>query len=242
MERQIKQYQSGYTLIEVILALSILVMMFGIMYSLVSGTVSTKVELDNARDTTFLANSVLGRLTRELQLATNSSGSGLMAPCGSAAAPAPAAAGTPSAGPIVRMRGEKDDKGGSASDTLTFLAKGGGQFIPGGGTQSGTVQIEYRVQKDPEAKDDAAVYSLVRDERPLSKDLTSSCKQLIRFPITDNLTGLEFKYYSAKQDAWSDTWGSGKNVGLPDVIQLTVGFKSKDGKVDSYTTAVRLHP
>ncbi len=62
--------QSGLTLLEVILAISILAIMMSLNYRILVGIVEAKTAIDDKREGMFIANSVLTRISRELQLAT----------------------------------------------------------------------------------------------------------------------------------------------------------------------------
>ena len=184
----------------------------------------------------YIANSVLTRLSRELQLAVKRP---ILPSCQSANNNTAGAPPTDQANTGIRpvLLGESGPNGTS----ITFLAKEAGQYIPDGGTHSGVVQINYRAAKDPDKKDaqDSGLL-LIREETPNTKPLIKACKNILRFPITSNLMGLEFRYFDGKSKEWSETWDSQRAVRLPDIIQFTVRLKSPAGEIQTYTSAVKV--
>jgi hypothetical protein len=239
--------QRGVTLLELILSVSILSAIILLNYSLLRGIIRAKTIIDDKRDGMFIANSVLTRFARELQLATNSrpllpscaslsqAPNGSQAPAGGSGAPST---------PRLVLVGEPGKAGGELpSDTLTFLAKEGGQYIPDGGTHSGIVQITYRVEPDPDKSSLSAerkTFLLIRDETPYQRPPTRACKNAIRFPITKDLVSLQFKYFDAKTKQWTDTWTEKQSVRLPSIIQFTLTLKTPAGELETYTSAVAL--
>jgi type II secretory pathway pseudopilin PulG len=240
--------QAGITLLELVLAISILVIIMALNYSILKGVVQAKNIIDDKRDGMFIANSVLTRLARELQMATE--GRALLPSCASLTGGAqqqqqqPNGAPSSPSEPRRVLVGEYGALGqDSRNDTLTFLAKEAGQYIPDGGTHSGIVQITYRVEQDPEARPDKSevkTYLLVRDEVPYQRPPEKACANAIRFPITKDLVSLSFKYYDKKSKAWSDTWNENRSVRLPTIIQFTVTLKTPAGELESYTSSIAL--
>jgi prepilin-type N-terminal cleavage/methylation domain-containing protein len=219
--------ESGFTLVEVVLAISILSAMVVINYNVIMSMVETKVEVDDRREGVFVANSVLTRLTRELQLAKKTPQ--LPPPCDGSSATTPGA-----------FIGDGGAQGGSGP-TLTFSTTQGAQYIPDGGDHSGPVQITYRVAKDPDQKDEKnATLLLIREETPNRKPYAQSCKDTIRFPITNRLVNLQFKYFDKENNLWADEWNGARSRKLPDIIQFTISLKSERGHVETYTSAVAL--
>jgi type II secretion system protein J len=230
---------SGFTLIEVILAIAILAAMILLNYRILRGIIQAKQLIDDRRDGMYIANSVLTRLARELQQAVSKP---LMPSCQSlTSAGAQGGAqnpGAPNSGVTPKFLGET----GMDGTSLTFMASEAGQYIPGGGgSRSGIVQINYRVAKDPDARNsNEAPLLLVRTETP-SMPLIRACKNVLTFPITSNLVSLEFKFYDAQSKEWSDSWMAQKSVKVPDIIQFSVRLRSPAGNEQSYTSAVKVH-
>lgn len=228
-----EQKHSGFTLIELVIALAILAIIMSICYNSLSGIIRTKSSLDDSRDATALANAVLTRMTRELQLAV--SDVAILAPANDLKKAYPSS---------ISMIGEEKKVGGKANDRITFLAQEGGQYLPDGGTHAGIVQISYRVEQDPESRSGSRrdqSYYLVREEIPYYvRPLEKAYKKAMIFPITKSLVELQFRYFSEDSESWITTWGKDPNVRLPKMVEFTVGIKSPQGVVRRYTTTVPL--
>jgi prepilin-type N-terminal cleavage/methylation domain-containing protein len=228
---------SGFTLIEVVLALAILSLIVTVSYQLLSSVSEAKRLLDLNRDAQFIGNSILSRLTRELQLADN--GKPLLPPCGTSEDPNQQPTGSQ-----INLIGEPSSVGiGARGDTVTFLAREGGQYIPDGGTHTGTVQISYRVAKDPEQSSlsgEQPTFLLIRDEMPYRRPQTRACSQAIRFPVANNVLSFEMSYYDRRTDTWSESWGRERLVKLPQLIQFRLKLLGPDGYPRVYTSAVAI--
>lgn len=227
-------HESGFTLIEVALALGILSVMVLLNYNMITTLVESKMEIDDQRDGVFVANSVLTRLTRELQLASKSPKL------------APACANT-SSNPTTRLTSvllsDSNAQSGGKGQSLIFTSKHAAQYIHNGNSHSGAVQISYLVEQDPDQKGgENPGLLLIRDEIPNRPPFNVACKDVIRFPITNRLVNISYKFFDSKTNDWSDTWEGPKANNLPGIIQLTLWLKSDKGRVSSYTTAVRLNP
>lgn len=237
------------------MALTIISLIVITSYQLLKSVTEAKVLLDQNREATFIGNSVLTRLTREFQLAEVnrpllpdcSSAAASTAPSAAAAGPGPAGAPagnpTPAIGSQINLIGETNSIGlNNRGDTVTFLAREGGQYVPDGGTHSGIVQISYRVEKDPDAPDSRnnPSYVLIRDEMPYRRPLSRACEDAIRFPISKDVISLEMSYYDKKSESWQDSWGTGKFIKLPQMVQFTLKLKGPEDSVRVYSTAVAL--
>jgi len=231
--RNLHRRRSGFTLIELVIALALLAIIMSVCYSSLSGIIRTKNALDDSRDATALANAVLTRMTRELQLAT--SGVSLLAPANDLKKPYPS---------TINMIGEEKKVGGRSNDRITFVAQEGGQYLPDGGTHAGIVQISYRVEQDPEMRSGSRrdeSYYLIREEIPyFVRPLEKAYKKAMIFPITKSLVELQFRYFSEDSESWVNSWGKDPNIRLPKMVEFTVGIKSPQGVVRRYTTTVPL--
>jgi prepilin-type N-terminal cleavage/methylation domain-containing protein len=226
-----KRKESGFTLVEVILAISILSVMVVLNYRLIKNLIETKIVVDDKREGMFIANSVLNRLTRELQLAVTNPK--LMPPCDTPTAPRPNAV----------LIAEDGSRGQGKGPTITFAAREAGQYIPDSGSRSGVVQISYRVEQDPDQKgnSDTPGLLLVREEVPNKNPVDISCKKAIRFPITNQLVNLEYKFFDRRTKEWYPVWTGPQAAALPGIIQFSITLKSPKGSLDTYTTAVALN-
>jgi prepilin-type N-terminal cleavage/methylation domain-containing protein len=226
--------EQGFTLIEIALALGILSVMVLLNYNMITTLVESKMEIDDQRDSVFVANSVLSRLTRELQLA--SSNPKLVPPCENASS-------DPTARLPAALLSENGSQGSGKGQSLIFSSRSAAQYIHNGKSHSGPVQISYLVEQDPDQKGgDTPGLLLIRDEIPNRPPFDAACKDVIRFPITNRLVTISYKFFDKTSNEWSDTWEGTKASKLPNIIQFTMMLKSDKGRVTSYTTAVNLTP
>ena len=234
-----KRKTRGFTLVEVVIAISILTMILGTAYSAITQIISTKKILDDKRDTSLIASSIVRRLSKELQLTVAEHNLIFSNP-----------AAAPSAN--LKFLGTARTNLGEGS-SLTFIAMEGGQYLPDGGTHTGLVQITYRLAKDPEKREVSDVYSLIREEMPyVSLPNTSDPRiwqtavekafsKRIIFPIAENVLNFKLKFYDLYEDRWSDEWGAGQKD-IPAMINYSVTLISELGNLETYETTVPLGP
>lgn len=230
-QKNLKSGQYGFTLIEVIMAISILVLIMGVAYSSLSGIMRSKALLDDKREARLIANSILQRLSRELQLAYRKY-------------PVMEPKGTKKYFNSTYLVGEQANLGGGQrGDKLMFMALEGGQYLPDGGTHSGVVQITYSVQEDPKSTrrvGNLKTYSLVREEMPYSPTYDTAVKKRMVFPLTSQLVNLRFRYFDVNNDKWTSDWGTGTKTKLPSMVKMNMDLMSPQGTVSKYTVAVPL--
>ena len=226
--RNNRGHQSGFTLVEVTIAIGILAVMGVINYTMLINMVESKAAIDDQRQSVFVANSVLSRMTRELQLAGKDPR--LPPPCDNPTTQRQNAT----------LLGENGGQG-SEGPSISFSAKDAGQHVHNGNSHSGAVQITYRAAPDPEKKGDKeASLMLLREEIPNRAPFDQACKEAIRFPITNQLVKLEFKFFEKRSGEWSSEWTGQKAANLPDIVQFTIWLKSDKERISSYTSAVKL--
>lgn len=225
--------QAGFTLIELIIAFSLLAIILSVGYGALSQIMRGASALDDQRDVTLIANSLLTRLSRELQLAYFDERTFLLPPRDKLDQKTP---------PNPPLLGESQTlANGAPGDNITFLAMEGGQYLPDGGTHTGIVQITYRVEADPEQpRNSDSTYYLIRDETPLKPDPKQAYKNSMVFPLTNKLVSLEFQYYDPEKEQWSAQWGDESKRRLPALVRFSVALQSPHGRVQHYTTAVPL--
>ena len=221
----------GFTLLEIILALSILSVMLGTTFAALSQMMKAKKALDDIRDSRAIAASVLTRLTRELQLAASD-----------------IALLPPRENPDQRysarnnLLGETESKdGGRRSDRIRFMAMEGGQYLPDGSSHSGVVQLSYRLEENPDIRDaQSSPYLLIREETPNIRPFEKAFEKSMVFPVSKNVWSISLRYFDAENGEWVDTWGEGERVHLPSMIQFSIELVSPSGKLSRYTTTVPL--
>lgn len=223
--------KNAFTLIEVVIAITIVAIMTTIIFSAVSKISRVKQTLDDQRDAAMIANALLTRLTAELQRITTDEK--LMPLKSQLDMPFPA--NTHVYGQNQKLASD------TQADEITFVAKDANQYIPNQAALSGVVQIRYFVAQDPDRRssttDGAPIYSLIRHEAPVLNDPQVAYQHELIFPITHQLAGLNFRYLNRDEARWEDEWDRGKGQ-LPDVIALTVKIRSPLGRLFSYMTSV----
>lgn len=225
-----KQRQSGFTLVELVIALGIFGIVMTVAYLSLTSITEAKQTLDDTRDVGQVADAVLSRMTRELQLAF--AGLPLMPP--------PDNLGTPYSSK-VNLIGEEDSlPNGMPGDRITFLAMEGGQYLPDGGAHSGVVQISYRAERDPDKPSNEESYYLVRQETPYTRPFDKAYQKTMIFPVTRDLVSLQFRYLEKNGDAWTGTWGKDANVNLPRLVHFTLQIRSPRGSIETFSTSVPL--
>jgi len=220
--------ERGFTLVELVISVALLAVIFSILYSALSQIIESKRLLDDRRDSTAIAAAIVGRMTKEFQLAYG----------GTKLLPLPSDA-QKIFPPRVSLQGLSEGDEQLSRASITFLALEGGQYLPDGGTHSGLVQITYRVEKDPEAREKGIFY-LIRDEFPYTRPTEKAHKSLMTFPITNRLVSFKIRYFSEEDDAWFDGWGEDNHLGLPQLIKFEVTIRSPLGREDTFTTTVAL--
>jgi prepilin-type N-terminal cleavage/methylation domain-containing protein len=232
--RKSRSKQGGFTLVEVVISLSILTVILSTAYSAITQIISTKKLLDDKRDNSLVASSIVRRLSKELQLAV--SDSGLICQSNTS---------NNSSATKILFLGDKNSDGAE----VTFIALEGGQYLPDGGTHTGKVQISYKLLKDPERRQEENVFSLVREEIPyISPPATNdpaiwqaavkkSCNKRMVFPIADNIRRFELKYYDVANDQWVEEWDPTRKE-VPAMIYYSVTGVSPLGNEETYATMV----
>lgn len=221
---------SGFTFVEVVIAISILAVIMSISYGALMQIIRAKKLLDDTRDVKSIADSIIIRFGGELQLAVRSGGE-VMPPPNKLSTPYPGLphlVGTAKRGP--------DD---TSLDSISFIAQNAGQYVPDGGTHNGLIQINYRAEKDPENPDSKS-YLLIRDEIPYKHPYDAAYKKIMTFPITKNLVSLRFRYYTIADSAWHDSWGDIQHNQLPNMVKFVFRIRSELGNISEYESAVFL--
>ena len=225
--------QQGFTLIEIVIAISLLgiIMLSG--YGALSQLIRSKFAIEDQADLRRMTGSVIVRMSRELQLANRQES--LLPPRENIKKLYPS---------TISLIGEtKQLSNNERGDSITFLAMEGGQYLPDGGTHSGLVQIRYRVEENPEQTDvsnEQKTYLLIRDETPKQKPYDEAYKKTMTFPLTDQLLSFRIRYFDQKEEVWRDTWGEGEQIRLPRLLEFSLTLRSPRGRVETHSSVIAL--
>ncbi|MEZ4754742.1 MAG: prepilin-type N-terminal cleavage/methylation domain-containing protein [Bdellovibrionota bacterium] len=221
----------GFTLTEIMISLGIMSVVMITAYGALRQITQSKTILDESRASQKMANAVLSRITREMQLAFD--GVPIMPPKNDPTKKFPS---------TTNLIGETKKIGDQErGDSIRFIALEGGQYLPDGGTHSGLVQIQYRVEPDPDDKEihGQKLFYLVREETPYIRPFEEAYKNFtMTFPITKQLAYFTLSYYDSETEKWYDVWGTQKQNELPALIFFSLGIVTPSGKVESFTSLV----
>lgn len=212
----------GFTLIEVLLAMAILVVIMSVVYGSFSTAGRNVQQAEAARDETDLARTLLSKLTDDLANAYYNS----------AMNPQDLTKGAGATVPISFFYGKKvevgegDEKARHDSLALTTLTN----WRKPDSKETELLEVGYFFKEKPEGNG----YSLFRREkRELSKD-SPALQGGVEYELTDRVEGLQFRYYDGNK--WVDELDTINNRGaaLPKAVEITLMLDT--GKV--YMTQV----
>lgn len=237
--RKTGRCERAFTLVEVVIAISILAVIMSTAYSAIQQILSTKRVLDDKRDVSVVANAILRRLTREFQLAT--ADLPLIFPNNSEEESID--------GSLYLVGKGSGTASGGFQDSVTFIAQEGGQYMPDGGTHNGAVQITYRGAEDPERRSGNGDLLLIREEVPYitgsggntaewRKAKDKAFGNIMIFPVAENLVSFRMRYYNIEREQWQSDWGLQERGSMPGLIKFSLSLRSPLGRVETYTTSV----
>lgn len=215
----------AFTLMELVIAISVFAVILTLSYRIFSQVASSKQILDEERDISKVAYSILTRFTREIQHAVSRQ-----------LIPRPGTMSSSFSSTVYLLGVSKKMSNRKPGAEITFVAKDVGQFIRGSRPGSGLVQITYRVEENPEAteKEDETML-LIRDEINHIPDKNLAFRNILTFPVTDNIEGLQLVYYDNRQKTWKEEW-SPQERELPGLIKFNLELRGKSGKIYPYNT------
>jgi type II secretion system protein J len=215
--------ERGFTLVELVIAVSILAIILTMAYSSLEFIIRTKKLLDDRREIGAIANAVLLRVSKELQLVTDKR----LIRCKEE-----------QRDPIIKLEGKSSSlDAGERGDSIEFMAENAGQYVPGGLSNNGTVMIRYHVEKDPDSpKDKPSSYLLIRDEVPDTRPIKVACENRMTFPIAKNVIRLEFSYYDVDKAKWNSDWENNRD--LPKMIRMVLALRSPAGVEHEFVTVL----
>lgn len=217
-----KQY--AFTMLEILIAVSIMTLIFSTAYRALNQIAQTKILLDDEREIIHVANSLLARLSRELQLALQTDK--IVDPDHSE----------------FFFRGQDETiSGGFAGDQVIFVANDVGQYVPDEQVNSGLVMLSYRVARNSDKsaaqyQQEAETFLLVRDEIPNVIPFEQALEQRVTFPITNRLLSLNFAYFDFETKQWQAVWEEREKI--PAMISIKLQLMTQRGRIMTFSTAV----
>ena len=213
---------NGFTLIEVLLAMAILVVLMSVVYGSFSTAGRNVEQAEAARDETDLARTLLAKLSDDLVNAYDNFKMIAVNPNTNANVNLTVFYGKKA------ETGEGEDKVRRDSLSLTTLTN----WRKPDSKETELLEVGYFFKEKP----DGSGYSLYRREkRELSADVPP-LEGGVEYEITDRVEGLQFRYYNGTQ--WVDEWdtrtivvpaGSSTASRLPKTVELTLTLDT--GKV-----------
>ncbi|RME61629.1 MAG: prepilin-type N-terminal cleavage/methylation domain-containing protein [Candidatus Dadabacteria bacterium] len=214
-------HQRGFTLIEVILAITILTLIVVTGYSVVTGIGKSKDSIEDRDLVLYEGEALSRRLKRELQNAYFQTHL-LLDP-----------ALKFESKKLIRFYAKPQEGRSYSKDSFAFLSLGSGQYIPGQTKKFGLVQIYYHL----EPLDNRDTFALVRDEIPYIFPQEKAFKKRVRFEVSKNVLGIKVRLYN-KHTGWVSSWDSDRKERAPTFIVLTLYLRSPRGKVYPFIVPV----
>jgi prepilin-type N-terminal cleavage/methylation domain-containing protein len=224
-----KHQSSGFTFLEIVIAISILAVIMGVTYSSLNQIIRSKKILDDARDGKAIADSILIRMTKEFQQAVNNQN--LLPPPTKLNQPYPGS-------PRLYAERKKIDSGQELT-TITFITLAQPTLLSEPQFQSEYIQVTYRVEPDPDDPNKERL-RLIREEVPLLNPPAAAYKRTLAFPVSQDILQFDFLFYDYNKEAWVDSWGKHPNTKLPPLVVLLFRIRSPLGNTQTYSTVIAL--
>lgn len=214
----------GFTLLEVLIAVTILGILLTTVYGAVSRTIESKEHAEATARISSTGREAVLRIADEIETSLSP----------------------------IRVATSVFQGVGSGSgqflDQIRFAISSNPPFGPIGGT-GGRILVTYYLAEQEGAPQ---TYLLVRSERPLPKpgqvapteDDDSGAAQEIRTLVVDNVAGLRLRYLDGDTGQWTDTWDSTQpgdfERRLPIAAEVALYLYDDKGQVHDFSTMVDL--
>jgi general secretion pathway protein J len=218
MRRPATRAQSGFTLIEVMLAMAILAFITSIMWGSFSQMARNKKALEASQERLHTVRVALMRMSRELEMAYISENQD-----------------TSLAYRPTFMVGSSQ----AAVDDLSFSAFAH-QRLRGGLAEGDTAVITYYGARDP---DDGRVTNLMRRETRRLQAEDPATLPGESYVLCPDIASVKYSYYDFKKKEWQREWNT-NTVGadfLPSHIRITLTVIDENGKEVAYSTDARIN-
>jgi len=210
---------SGFTLIEVMLALALMALVTSILWGTIAQTAKVKKRIEDAQDRTHTVRVALMRMSREIEMAYQSNFEAL---------------GTQERRTMFSGVSHND------FDELSF-SWFGHQRLRADAAEGDTAVVRYFSQPDP---DDYSQTNLMRRE---TRRLEAKDPELIpgeTYLLCPAVVRLKFAYYDYQQKDWRDEWDTTKADGLqylPTQVRILLTVLDERGQPVTFISIARLH-
>jgi general secretion pathway protein J len=214
-----KNAQTGFTLIEIMLALALMAFLTSLLWGTFAQTVKVKQRIEQAQDRTHTVRVALMRMSREIEMAFVSNSE---------------AVGTQDRRTMFSGTSHND------FDELRF-SWFGHQRMRADAAEGDTALVTYFSQPDP---DDPMATNIMRRE---TRRLESKDIRLIpgeTYILCPAVSRLKFAYYDYKQKDWREEWDTTKADGLqylPTQVRISLTVLDERGVPITFTSIARLH-
>jgi prepilin-type N-terminal cleavage/methylation domain-containing protein len=210
---------AGFTLLEVLLAISIMGFLTAILFGSFSRTAHLKMRTEAAQDRLHAARVAMMRMTREIEMSflSNKENIGLQ-----------------------EKRTMFIGAPHADMDELRF-SWFGHQRLRADSAEADTAVVSYYTEPDP---GDRSLINLMRREtrRLEQKDPRTIAGEA--YVLCPAITRIKFQYYDYKAKDWKQEWNTMGADGLqylPTHVRVTLGLLDENGKEVVYTSAARIH-
>jgi general secretion pathway protein J len=209
---------SGFTLIEVMIALAILAFITSIMWGSFSQTATNKRVIEAAQDRSHTVRVAMLRMAREIEMAFIDD----------------------EVPPTAERRTMFVGSSRADVDELTFSSFAH-QRLRAGLNEGDTALINYFGERDP---DDRRVLNLMRRE---TRRLQLEDPKVIpgeTYILCPAVTKVRFSYYDYKKKEWQTEWDTMSPSGnqfLPSHVRITLTVRDERGQEVTFSTDARIH-
>ncbi len=204
---------SGFTLMEVMIAAAILAVIMSIVYGTFSGSIKT-MEIGEERGEAYrTARLILNRIAQEISCSY-----------------LPPEQDLPDI--TYAFIGEDGEEEGLPRDTLHFISTS----PPVWGPVRGLKEVGYFITPDPQTGEPIL---MMREDTTIDDRSDEGGR---RYPLGKRITGLDFTYYDARGREW-ERWDSTSRVfegRLPTVVKISLVFMDEGGKAVPLTTTTHI--
>jgi len=211
--------QGGFTLIEIMLALSLMALVTSLLWGTFAQTAKVKKRIEQAQDRTHTLRVALMRMSREIEMAFVSA--------------------SESVG-VEQRRTMFSGIAHSDFDELRF-SWFGHQRMRADAAEGDTAVVHYFTEPDP---DDPLVTNLMRRETRRIEAKDPSLIPGETYMLCPAITRLKFAYYDYQQKDWREEWDTTTADGmqyLPTQVRISLTVLDERGEPLTFISVARLH-